>query len=168
MNAEGSVLPVVHTTTAGPGMGSHHQGATAALSRWEATVGNPDTTSIVLPSRNICTHTHSLHFSPKIFSLFNILLICLCVCSHINNLHTSRFPWRPEKGTECLTGCSSVSVQVLGTEPWSSGRATSALNHWSISPASLFTELVRLKKMVGRGKIAPRNPSCRVTQKMLF
>ena len=44
-----------------------------------------------------------------------------------------RYPQRPEEGV--IAGWLWAALWALGTEPWSSGRATSALNHWAISPA---------------------------------
>lgn len=145
-------------------MGSHHQGATAVLSRWEATVGNSDTSSIPSPAET-SAHTHSLRFSPKIFSLFNISCICLCVCSHMH-MHRSRFPQRPEKGTESLEVKLKGSSASQCREPNPGvGRATSAFNHWSISPASLFTEFVRLKKWRGEAKLPPEILAARSPRK---
>lgn len=41
-------------------------------------------------------------------------------------------PWRPEEGIRCpVTGVPDgfEPMEVLGIDPWSSGRATSVLNH---------------------------------------
>lgn len=50
-----------------------------------------------------------------------------------------QYPWKPEKGTSSPgTGVARICELPirLGTEPGSSVRAVSALNHWAIRPVS--------------------------------
>ena len=91
-----------------------------------------------------CRHTANLiiicHF--KYFNFMCVWCLCACICACVCMcVHVCmctcvcRYP-QSHKALDILELLLSQLMWVLGTEPRSSARTPSALNHWASSPAS--------------------------------